>query len=316
MKRKAVLSSLVAVSTSLSALVGCGADFDPGSNVSSFRVLAIQADNPYAAPGETVRLSATSYDPGGRTITWAWAACSNPASASVEGCLAEIAQTTLETGTPPLLATGVGQDSVELTISPSALDELPSEVRSNALTGVLAVACPGTLELGTSESTGGLLPFRCTDESGTELGLHDNIVGVKRVFVRSTDRNQNPVIESVTFDGEPWAEGDVKEVAGCDTDDFAYDDCSGSLEHKVAARLSPASFESGVDEYGRDFSEELIVQHYATDGIFEYEVRIGEEPETGWVARQGALGQELRLWFVAHDDRGGVAVAERRVVVR
>jgi hypothetical protein len=311
-KTKTLLSCLVA----LSALAGCDADFDPGSNVSSLRVLAVQANSPFAAPGETVELQATSYDPAGRDITWAWAECQNPASSTVEGCLGEIAETTLATGALPLLATGVGRDSVELTISPTALDGLPVEARPSALTGVLSVACPGTLELAGAAASGELLPFRCTDENGVELGLHDNIVGLKRVFVRSTDRNQNPVIASITFDGEPWAVDDVKEVDACDTDDFAFDDCEGDGDHSIAAVLTPESFESGVDEFGRDFAEEVIVQHYATEGIFEYDVRIAELPETRWVARQSASGQELRLWFVVRDDRGGVTSAERRVRVR
>jgi hypothetical protein len=306
-------TTLCASLVALLALAGCGADFDPGSNISSLRVLAVQADKPFAAPGETVHLEATSYDPAGRDITWAWAECSNPASSSVEGCLGEIVATTLETGTPPLLGMGVGLSGVDLTISPSALDELPPEARPSALTGVVSVACPGRLEMGNSDATGDLLPFRCSDDSGAELGLHDNIVGVKRVFVRSTDRNQNPVIDSITFDGEPWAADDVKEVDGCVTDDFAFDDCEGKGDHRIAARLTPDSFEVGVDEFGRDFAEELIVQHYATEGIFEYEVRIAEEPETRWAARQTAPGQEQHLWFFARDDRGGVALAARRV---
>jgi hypothetical protein len=311
-KSKILLSSLVA----LSALAGCDADFDPGSNVSSLRVLAVQADNPFAAPGETVRLEATSYDPEGRDVTWAWAECSNPASSSVEACLGEIVQTTLETGAAPVLATGVGQNSVELTIPPTVLDQIPAEGRPNALTGVLSIACPGTLTIDTSASSGELLPFRCTDPAGVELGLHDTIVGVKRVFIRSTDRNRNPVIGSVTFDGEPWAEDDVKEVDACATDDFAFDDCEGKGDHRIAAVVTPESFEVGVDEFGRDFTEELVVQHYTTDGIFEYDVRIAELPETAWVTRQSASGQEVRLWFVARDDRGGVTTAERRVRVR
>jgi len=307
-----ILSSVVALLT----LAGCGADFDPGSNVSSLRVLAVQADNPFAAPGETVNLQATSYDPAGRELTWAWAECSNPASSSVDACLAEIALTAIETGTPPLLGMGPGQDNVQVTIPATALDGLSPEALPNALTGVLSVACPGTLELGTSDSTGGVLPFRCIDDSGAELGLHDSIVGIKRIFVRSTDRNQNPVIANITFDGEPWAEDDVKEVDSCNTDDFTFDDCKGEGDHRIAASVTPESFEAGVDEFGRDFAEELVVQHYATEGIFEYDVRIAELPETRWVARQSASGQELRIWFVARDDRGGVTTAQRRVRVR
>lgn len=310
------LAALRALGLAAGLLAACDPDFDPGSNVSSLRVLAVQADNPFAAPGETVRLEATSHDPAGREVTWAWAACSNPASSSVEACLAELALGATEPAALPLLALGPGQDSVEVTISPTALEGLAPEARPNALTGVLSVACPGSLELLPSESSGGLLPFRCTDGDGVELGLHDSVVGIKRVFVRSSDRNLNPVIEAVTFDGAPWAPDDVKEVDACDTDGFDFEDCKGQGEHRVAALLSPSSFEAGIDEFGRDFSEEIVVQHYATEGIFEDEVRIGELPETRWVARRSASGRELRLWFVARDDRGGVSTAERRVRVR
>lgn len=314
MKTKTMLLSALG----LLALVGCGADFDPGSNVSSLRVLAVQADNPYAAPGETVRLEATSYDPRGRDIEWAWVACETPASTSVEGCLIEIAETAVATGSVPLLARGVGQSSVELTIPDDVLEGVPLEARPSVLSGVLSIACPGTLslDLEAAAEAGSLLPFRCIDAAGAELGLHDAIAGVKRVYVREADRNQNPVIASITFDGEPWPEDEVKEVDSCDTDDFTFDDCEGEGDHRIAANLSAESFEAGTDEFGRSFTEEIVVQHYATEGIFEDEVRIAELPENRWVARRSASGQELRLWFVARDDRGGVTVAERTVRVR
>ncbi|HTV22107.1 MAG TPA: hypothetical protein VMG12_25630 [Polyangiaceae bacterium] len=314
MKTKTALVSVVG----LLALAGCGADFDPGSNVSSLRVLSVEVDNPYAAPGETVRFDATSYDPDGRDIEWAWVACETPASGSVDGCLAEIAETAFSTGSIPLLANGVGQNSVELTIPANVLDGVPAEARPSVFSGVLSIACPGNLDLDleAAAAADSLLPFRCTDSSGAELGLHDAIAGVKRVYIRETDRNQNPVIADITFDGEPWAENDIKEVDSCDTDDFTFDDCKGKGDHRIAANVSPESFEAGVDEFGRDFSEQLVVQHYATEGIFEYEARIAEEPQNRWVARSRASGQELRMWFVARDDRGGVALAERRVRVR
>lgn len=315
-----LLQSIAVLSALPAFALGCDAGFDPGSTVSSLRVLSVQADNPYAAPGETVRLQATSHDPAGRAIEWAWATCENPASSSVEECIARLAETALTTGSLPLLASGPGVDSVDVTIAPNALAGIPPESRQNALTGVLSVACPGTLEVDIASIAGAdaesLIPFRCTDASGAVLGLHDTIVGVKRIFIRETDRNQNPVIEQITFDGEPWADGDIKEVGSCDTDDFTYDDCEGDGDHRIAAVVSPASFEAGVDELGREFSESLVVQHYATEGIFEYEVRVAELPETRWVARRRASGQELRLWFVARDDRGGVTLAERRVRVR
>jgi hypothetical protein len=316
MKTKLIVGSALA----LVALAGCGADFDPGSYVSSLRVLSVQADKPYAAPGETVHFEATTYDPAGRTIEWAWLACENPASSSVEGCLADIAESALAGGELPLLASGPGIDAVDYTVPANALEGIPTEALPSALSGVLSIACPGTLafDLSTLGGTGASepLPFRCTDDSGAELGLHDAIVGVKRVYVRETDRNANPVIADITFDGEPWAEDDIKQVDACDTTDFTFDDCKGEGDHRMAVNVTPESFEAGIDEFGRDFTEQLVVQHYATEGIFEYEVRIAESPETRWVARQSASAQELRFWFVARDDRGGVTLAERRVQVR
>jgi hypothetical protein len=47
-----------------------------------------------------------------------------------------------------------------------------------------------------------------------------------------------------------------------------------------------------------------------------YEVRVGNSPQNGWVARKAASGQTLTLWFVARDDRGGVGWTTRRVRVR
>src|SRR5688572_1288925 len=111
-------SSLVA----FVALQACGADFDPGTQVESLRVLAVQADAPFAAPGDTVRLQALSYDPDNRPITWAWAACENPASSSVEGCLVDIAQEAAATGASPLISMGVAQDSIDFTIRENVLD--------------------------------------------------------------------------------------------------------------------------------------------------------------------------------------------------
>lgn len=300
----------------LLALQGCGTDLDPGTQVDSLRVLAMQVDAPFAAPGDTVRLQALSYDPQTRPITWAWAVCENPASSSVEGCLIDIAEEVATTGASPLLAMAEGRDNIDVTISPNALDGITPQARPQALVGVLSIACPGTLDVVTDGTGETPLPFKCTDATGAELTLHDYIVGIKRIFLRATETNDNPVIERITFDGEDWPEDEVKEVDACDTDEFTFDDCEGEGDHRIAAVLAPGSFQTGVDEFGRDFTEQLIVQHYTTDGIFKDEVRIGADSETQWVARSGSAGTEQRLWFVARDDRGGVAWAERRVRVR
>jgi hypothetical protein len=299
--------------SSLAVLAGCGADFDPGSRVTSFRVLAVQADAPFAKPGETVNLTSLSYDPEGRTVNWAWATCVNPPSSSVDGCLAKIALDSQAAGTPLMAVQGPGLDSFTYTVPIDALDSVAAAARSSALVGILNVACPGDL---TFENGAGDLPVRCADPStGRVLGLDEYVVGLKRIFVRDTDRNQNPSIANITFDGQDWPEGEVKQVTACDTDGNTYSTCSGLSKHQLGATVTPDSIESGQDEFGASFREQVIVEYYATEGIFEDAVRIAESPVTGWAARKKASGTDLTMWFVVHDDRGGVTWVTRTVHV-
>ena len=304
---------LLALFAALSGLAACGADFDPGSRVTSFRVLAVQADLPFARPGETVTLSSLSYDPEGRTVNWAWATCLNPAASTAEGCLAKIAADTQASGASPIAAQGDGLDTFTYTVPDDALDSLPAAARAGAFVGVLNVACPGTLTL---EAGPGDLPFRCADSNtGRVLGLDEYVVGLKRIFVRSEDRNQNPSIARVTFDGADWPESETKQVTACDRDDNDYTACSASSKHQVGAYVADGSVESGKDQFGTSFSEQVVVEYYSTEGTFESQDRIAADPHTGWVARRKASGTDVILWFVVHDDRGGVVWTQRTVHV-
>jgi len=293
-------------------LLGCDAAPPPGAHVDSFRVLAEQADKPYAHPGETVQLSSLSFDPLGRAVTWAWASCVNPSQNDLEGCINKLNEAADPAGA--VFAMGDGMNAPELTIPADAISSLPVAARGAASVGVVSAACPGDFSLG--DGPGGL-PFRCQETgTGRELGLHELIVGIKRITVRENDRNQNPEIASVTFDGADWPAAEVKQVGACARSDFDYAACAASDKHQLAAVLTPASFEAGQDELGRSFTEQVVIQYYATDGIFEDEVRVGREPQNGWVARTSASGQTLNLWFVARDDRGGVSWATRQVKVQ
>src|SRR6185503_14191479 len=106
------------------ALAGCDATFDPGTQVDSLRVLAVRADSPFAHPGDTVHLSALSYDPAARPISWAWAACPSPAGSSVEDCLDQVRANAAQ-GELPVLARGEGIDTVDVPIPADALAGIP-----------------------------------------------------------------------------------------------------------------------------------------------------------------------------------------------
>ena len=293
---------------------GCAPEFDPVSRVVTFRVLAQQTDVPFAKPGETVHITSLSYDPQGRTVNWAWAACVNPDESTVQGCLDKIAVDSADTGASPILAQGAELSDFSYTVPEDALSSLPEPAKSQAHVGIISIACPGVLSFDQGSNN---LPFSCKEAgTGRSFGLDEYIVGMKRIQVRQTDRNQNPVLEQVTLDGTDWPEDEIKTVSACDTDGNDYKPCADGSKHKISARPTAASTESGTTEFGTAFTEQVVIEYYATDGVWEYEVKIASSPETGWAARKAASGKDLTLWMVVHDDRGGATWAERHVHVQ
>jgi hypothetical protein len=294
-------------------LLGCDEALEPGSKVDSFRVLAEQADLPYAHPGETVQLSSLSHDPQGRSINWAWASCVNPASSNLEGCLEKIAEA--PDPASAVFAIGADLDAPQLVIPADVISSLPAAARGGASVGVVSVACPGELSLGTGPAG---LPFVCKETgTGRDLGLGEFIAGVKRISVRESDRNQNPAISGVTFDGADWAEGEIKTIPRtCDDEKWDYVGCPDDTKHQLVIQLPEGTVESGKDELGEDFTEQVVVQYYATEGFFENEIKIAAQTKNGYVARKQAAGQLLTFWFVVRDNRGGVSWTSRQAQVQ
>ncbi len=176
MRTSAIALALAAAS----GLVGCGADFDPGSRIVSLRVLAIRADNPYAKPGETVHLDSLWYDAldpdrTKRSREWAWATCVNPDSSSVFDCFKKIAVDAATTGKPPQFTLGTDVDTFTFTVPSDALSSLPPEALPNALVGVITIVCPGTLQLPDPSQPldPNVFPVQCIDDTGRSLGLDE-----------------------------------------------------------------------------------------------------------------------------------------------
>jgi hypothetical protein len=296
-------SIAIALATTVTCAPSCGGDFDPASRVTELRVLGVRADAPYAAPGQSVHLEALAFDAQGRALTWGWGLCINPASPSAPGCVAS-----LETST---LVIQRSLSSFDFTLPADVITSLPPAAAAHASVGAIVVACPGELS-----QAGGSLPFRCVDAaSGQHLGTDAYVVGVKRIFARSVDRNENPVIERVRWDGSDWSAEDVKEVAACDASGNDYGECTANTQHVITVDVPAASTETGIDSFGASFEEQVIVQYYATEGIFEHDVRLASESSTGWTARRESAGSTVKMWFVVRDDRGGVTWEERQVRV-
>src|ERR1041384_2864063 len=98
-------------------VAACGDEIDPGSRVLDFRLLAVQADKPYAAPGEEVKVTTLTHEPFGRAITYGWAACSRPDSTSANCCIDKLVEDSKTTGKSPFVS--IGTDPTFVTTIPT-----------------------------------------------------------------------------------------------------------------------------------------------------------------------------------------------------
>jgi hypothetical protein len=250
-----------------------------------------------------VHLAALVVDPAARSLTWGWGLCVNPASATAPGCLSAL--------DPSTVIIERDKATFDFIVPNDVITSLPAGAAGHASVGAVVVACPGQLT-----SQPGSIPFVCVEAAGGRaLTTSEYVVGVKRIFARDTDKNDNPIIDGVTWDGAAWPSSEIKEVVPCDESGNEYEACTRNEQHLIRVAIPPASIESGVDSFGAPFHEQVIVQYYATEGIFEHDVRLARETTTGWTARRGSAGQTVTMWFVARDDRGGVAWEERQIRV-
>jgi hypothetical protein len=309
MRRSHLLAASIAT-----AAFGCMVEFDPSSRVNSLRILAIQADLPYAQPGETVKLTALAVDAEGRPFNWAYSTCTLPRDPAARACVKSPDPRPLGvTDGTSALALQQGAIQVSLPVGKDVLTQLPLDARIGAAVGVNIAVCIGELR---SEIGAGGLPIGCRRNDGSLASLPEYDIGTKRIFIRTTDRNQNPAIQQLTWDGAVWDESDVKQLNACaSSTELNFSKCDGPAA-RIAIRATGASFENGTTEFGDTFAEQLVAQYYATDGIFEYDTRVAELPGTQFKARAGSIGKTINVYFVLRDDRGGVTWAQRKVLVK
>ncbi len=305
----------------------------------------------YARPGDEVQLELLWHDPNPSAMrSWLWTTCLLPQSSSVLGCFQKIGQDFArlpaeqrpqfldqlkqrkgdaakafeQNELAPRAADGSSADARTLfrvQVPPDALAPLAGlspQAKAGALMGIVFLACPGNLvfnfeALATARNA---LPLKCLDATtGEELGTDKFTIGIKRVFLREKDANEDPGIAGVTWNGQPWPEAEVKELAAaCNADEERFDRCDGD-KIDLALQLGGNVFEKGVDENGTPFEEQVVVQYYATEGLFEDDVKRAEVPKTRFAARRTKTGEQT-MWIVVRDSRGGVRWVTRKFRVK
>lgn len=272
------------------ALLACEATgFEPEYVVDTLRVLAVQADAPLASPGQSVHFTTMWADPNGagRPIQWAWGTCLNPGSSQIPACAS--AMTSLALGT----------DSFALSVPPNALDGVPiGEV------GVIFAACAGTITLAPNPATSA--PVTCSDASREGF-----VWGGTRVTVISALANANPVIDQVTFDGEPWGPSDTFAIEACKEKNA--DDCPTSAQHTLSYTTTPDSIET-YDVGTGPITEQLVGWFYVSQGSLTAgyaAVDANDAFSMPFTPTLSDTSRPIHVWLVVRDDRGGLSFTDR-----
>lgn len=312
---KAIVGSLAGV-----ALLSCSPpDFEPFSLVEGVRVLAIAADAPYAAPGQTVTMTSLAVDgrksPAG-TLDLAWFpdVCVNPAGDAYYSCFADFARRF-----PPHLDL-----TTRLQHAEAFSFQMPDDViRRRDTTGTpygLAVlfgaACAGHLqyEPERASASSDRVPFGCREDSGREVGSDAFVFAYALVYAFQDRENANPSITHLTFGGKAIdpAEGIV--VPHCTKSKI--DDCP-STDLDVVVPSSDQERDPGdLDASGNPLKEQIYVEYFVTagkmkaDSVTLFDPRRGRLSDTNDEYRPPLAAGEQRLWAVLHDNRGGVSWEE------
>lgn len=317
--RVSVVTSIMALGVAVAVTgVSCVPDFTPASRLDeSPQVLAVRADPPEAAPGESVRLDALLHWPGG-SPEYLWLVCLPTAADTIDTCVSN----RLGAGGVllPLCAsvTPGGAPLCYASRDATALYTVPGDI---------GLGEDGTrtifLELVVGDDVDGedcVRAYRDLDPSGRCL------VALKRLAVSAVSAvsveapNINPALRPLALevDGQP-----------VDATDLVPIDPMGELGDELAVSLTVAVKPQSVDELGGDAPPDevrLPVAWYATCGRFDEDTAdlVCEPPLTGQtdprcdsaeVEWKPEASGECTVHVIVRDGRGGVAWITQRFVV-
>ncbi len=327
----------------VSVAASCGpADFEPQSKLASVRILASRADKPYAKPGEAVHLEVLAVD--GRAdqtrpmkLYWLPFVCENPAKDAYYACFAPPASGAADAGAAagsdgggggasaalrllrpgvdltPFLKTGPTYD---ITMPADAVTSHPHVEGIDTPYGVAIlfnVACAGHLEIVASDPSTGpqQVPLACFDENENKLDPSQYVIGFTRVYAYDTRANANPVIDHVSFEGNP-----VDLTHGIDMDHCATPKRRDCPELKLDVTVTPDSWEvnpSDKDPNGNVRHEQIWAAYFSSIGQLASDARLLYDPAQGLVSGSEVKYQapnevgDGTLWIAVHDNRGGAS---------
>lgn len=297
-RRRLVLSSL----TALGIAASCAASFEPSSEVNGLRILGVEADLPYAKPGDTVTLTMTVTDGLGdtagkpRPLQLVWiGGCVNPVGDQYYLCFQQFAALLGQA-----LPGGAGSDLVKFAVATPEQDGergassfsfvVPEDIVSQrpvpdagphyGIEYVFFAACAGTIAPADFTQTGAApeFPLKCLDADGNAQGADSFVPGYTQIYSFSDGRsNENPPTIALTLDGVelPSEPDDAPIFARCavTTEERRLSGCAAPIgldaceEHKLSATVPDVAAllpDSGADVGGA--RRETIWVSYFSDG--------------------------------------------------
>lgn len=188
-------------------------------------------------------------------------------------------------------------------------------------------------QLADSGELGSALLPECVDDDGQPLGSDDFIIGYSTIFIFDELRNEHPVISDFRVAGESVAVDcvddacdapfEIPDLDACVPGVACFDACEEDGAPSCPdVELLPTIPESSaeVDEYAReaygdDLTESVWVSYFVDRGGLSADVRLVNDPTTGWSPDQASGFRAprepgpVRIWAAVRDNRGGVSWA-------
>jgi hypothetical protein len=348
-KLRWALLALVGLGYVASASASCSAGFDPPGKLNTLRILSVEADKPYANPGDTVtfkmnltdRLDPTAQRP--VQIVWI-GGCFDPVGDQYFGCYEQLASelSLLSSGEPPppgTIAAGIGLDTFQLPIPEDIVTRRPPPAAGPyaGTAFVFFLACAGNVRPIPAEGTSiaGSFPIGCFDDAGRRLGPESTVAGYTQIFSFDDGRaNANPTIDSLDIEDEPISDdvaqaphvkacnvaAEDRRQAGCAAQDPFANCTTYSLRVTVPEDVGEIDPE-GLGPNSEPLHEGVWVSYFADGGDFDSDTKLVSDPTEGYEDKQDvnwvppSEPGAVDLWAVLRDSRGGSTTIRRTVIV-
>jgi hypothetical protein len=211
-------------------------------------------------------------------------------------------------------------------ISPGIIKQRQPGVTPYGLAYVLFMACAGTPKP-VPNAGPNMLPFGCFDAEDRQLGADDFVIGYTSMYVYNERVNNNPVIDDFVFNNASLAESTTDEtrvprVPSCKESDRAK--CPKyALKPAINRDLTVETDDdpTAMTPGNQKLQEQVWVNYYITAGALKSSVRLVNDATQGWNEQHGAEFTApaepgpVRVFAVVHDNRGGVAWTEGKIIV-